>query len=487
MNLLYKCGKIRLTLILLMVIISLTRCRKLVDIPAPSDALVDKNVYTDDATAIAVLTGIYTNMSRAEGTFTGFNSITFFSGLSADELSLFSGASSSVHEAYYKNALSVSTVGSFGSEHWSPLYNYIFECNAAIEKLSANTSLTSACKQQLLGEAKFLRAFYYFYLVNLFGDVPLVVSTDYKLTPLLSRSSKSSVYRQIIADLMDAKDLLSEDYLDGALQSYTGDIERVRPTTWAASALLSRVLLYTGAYAEATTEASRVIDQAALFSLGNVSEVFLKNSSEAIWQLQPVSAEHNTEDGWIFDLHNNGPDIFSHSVYLSPQLLSSFEAGDERSVGANWVDSVIVGGITYYYPNKYKSNTLGAPLTEYLMVLRLGEQYLIRAEARAHVNDITGAQDDLNRIRSRAGLPNIAAYEQATLLAAILHERQVELFTEWGHRWLDLKRTGAVDSVLSVVTPLKANGAGWHSYQQWYPLPVTDLRTAPNLVQNSGY
>ena len=175
-----------------------------------------------------------------------------------------------------------------------------------------------------------------------------------------------------------------------------------------------------------------------------------------------------------------------YPVYLSPSLLNSFETGDQRRI--NWVDSVTVSGITYYFPYKYKSATQGAPLTEYLMVLRLAEQYLIRAEAEAQLGNGNGVINDLNMIRTRAGLAGYAgATDKASLLTAILHERQVELFTELGHRWLDLKRTGNIDAVMQSVTPLKANGSPWQSYQQLYPVWLQDIQRDNNLVQNPGY
>jgi len=88
-------------------------------------------------------------------------------------------------------------------------------------------------------------------------------------------------------------------------------------------------------------------------------------------------------------------------------------------------------------------------------------------------------------IRSRAGLSGTTAATTPDLLAAILHERQVELFTEWGHRWLDLKRTGSVDFVMGGVTPKK--GGDWKTEWQWYPISVYELQHDPKLVQNSGY
>jgi len=460
-------------------------CTKLVEVAVPTDRIVDRSVYTNEETAIAVLTGIYINMSQA-GTFTGNRSISLFAGLSADELVLYDGVVVGSYQSYYQNNLSA--IDGTGSENWAPLYNYIFRCNAAIEGLQSTTSLDQAVRQQLLGEAKFLRAFQYFYLVATFGDVPIVLSADYNVNETLARSPREDVFKLIIADLEEAKSLLSTEYLDKSLRPYSGDGERVRPTSWAASALLARIYLYKGDYAGAEAQSTLVINNAAMYDLTPINDVFLKNSLEAIWQLQPVTFAHNTEDGFMFVLPDSGPDMEGNrSFYISDQLLNSFEAGDQRTKIGNWVNSVTVDGVTYHYPYKYKIGEIDAPASEYLMVLRLGEQYLIRAEARAQLNNISEAQSDLNRIRRRAGLPDTDAIDKTGLLSAILHERQVELFTEWGHRWLDLKRTGNVDRVMSLVTPLKANGNAWRPFQQWYPLPFSDIQKGPNLVQNPGY
>jgi hypothetical protein len=115
------------------------------------------------------------------------------------------------------------------------------------------------------------------------------------------------------------------------------------------------------------------------------------------------------------------------------------------------------------------------------MMLRLAEQYLIRAEARAQLENIPGAQEDLNAIRSRAGLPDTDADDKASLLLAIERERQAELFAEGGHRWLDLKRTNRADAVLG---PLKAD---WQTPDALFPIPDAERQLNPNLTQNDGY
>ncbi len=478
--------------LLLFMVINWEGCKKLVTVDPPVTGVNSQNVYNTDATAVAALTGIYANMVVSSNSLAaGAQSISTFCGLSADEFTLYSGVSATSNSSlYYKNQLAVNSSPSAGGEFWGGIYGTpLYSCNAAIEGLNASTTLTPAVKQQLLGEAKFMRAFFYFYLANLYGDVPLVISSNYATNASLPRTPKAQVYAQIIQDLKDAQGLLADGYIkaDGQSLYANGSEQRLRPCKSAATALLARVYLYTGSnYADAITQASAVISNSSYYSLPALNSVFLANSKEAIWQLQPVVTGHNTEDGWLYVLPSTGPST-SYPVYLSPQLLGSFEAGDLRKVNGNWVNTVTSGGVTYYYPYKYKSATLNAAVTEYTMVLRLGEQYLIRAEAEAQLNQLSASILDLNVIRTRAGLPGTTATTQAALLTAIQHERQVELFSEWGHRWLDLKRTGTVDAVMGAVTLAKGNSSGWNTQQQLYPLPLGDIQKDPALVQNPGY
>jgi hypothetical protein len=474
-----------LIILLSAVLLLQTSCKKLVEVSVPVTAIAGNSAFTSDATAIAVLTAMYAKISGSSLNGAGsIPSITLFSGLSGDELTLWSGSTNQQEIAYYRNNLS-SSQGGYGYEFWLGIYPYISSCNSAIEGLTNSSSLTPAVKKQLLGEAYFMRAYFYFYLVNLYGDVALPLSSDYKVNSFLKRTSKSLVYQQIISDLQQSENQLSNSYLDGTLLKPT--TERVRPTKWAAAALLARVYVYTGNWINAKTQADSVINNSSLFGLLSLKKVFLKATSgvsEAIWQLQPVNSGWNTEDAKAFIMPSTGPlSVYNLDVYLSNNLLGSFEPGDQRKV--NWVDSTIVGTTIYYYPYKYTVNTINAPVTEYIMLLRLGELYLIRAEAKAHQGDLSGAAADLNNIRSRASLSATSASSQSDLLTAIQHERQVELFAELGQRWLDIKRTNSVDSTMNVITPKK--GGIWRSYQQLYPIYYSDIQLNPNLVQNIGY
>nr|WP_294994210.1 RagB/SusD family nutrient uptake outer membrane protein [uncultured Sediminibacterium sp.] len=451
-------------------------CKKFVEIQPPVTSLVSTSVYATNSTAASAITGIFITM--AGNSIGGSNyGISVLSGLSADELKLSANSADVILNHSYINDLKSTD----GRIFWGELYNCIYQANSAIEGISASQGVTPSMSQQLIGEAKFIRAFCYFYLVNIYGDVPLVLTVDYKINATISRSSKDEVYQQIVSDLKDAQLLLTDNYLTPSGASTTS---RVRPNKAAATSLLARVYLYQQNWSNAEAEATTVINDANYNLLTNLNSVFLATSKEAIWQLEKPNNGFNTADGGIFlttYLNSGGPNG-NYPITLQDSLALGFESGDLRK--SNWTRNLTVGSNTYYYPFKYKLNQ-GTPTTEYPVVLRLSEQYLIRAEARAQQGNIAGAQADLNVIRNRAGLSNTSASTQAFLLSAIQKERQFELFTEYGHRWFDLKRTGTVDPVMTLFTPLK--GGTWQTTAQLFPIPFTEIQSNPNLTQNPGY
>lgn len=470
-------------------------CKKFVEIPPPTSQLVTASVFNNNAAASSALTVIYAKMFSNEESVSMEES----TGWLGDELTGY--ATNGLDFEEYTNAMVASTT--FGP--WNHAYNYIYQANAIIQGLQTYSGVSPAVKKQLTGEAYFIRAFWHLYLTNYYGGIPVATTTDYTVTSVLSRTPRIQVLQQVISDLQKAQSLLNSNYVDVSDTITTA--ERTQPNQAAATALLARAYLYLGNYSSDASGNNYIkADSAATAVIGNSNyglcknlsgsnSVFLKNSSEAIWQIAtPLPANFNTWDGYSFILlaapSTSGASVGGTSI--SNQLLSAFEPNDQRRT--NWIDSINAAGKTYYYPFKYKTRAYDG--AEYTMVLRLAEQYLIRAEAEANGagSGISAAIADLNVIRSRAGLPAYSgATDKASVLTTILHERQVELFAEWGHRWFDLNRavttasTVNVNTVMGVVTPEK--GGVWSSdgHQEFFPIPATEMGLDHNLTQNAGY
>jgi hypothetical protein len=457
-------------------VIIVSGCKKLVNVDPPVTKMVTTSVFASNNTAIAAQLAVYAQMQASPWT------LDYYTALSSDEFVNYS--TNTLSKDLYLNQLTASNDGA--SLPWGLAYKFIYQENAVIENVQVSDALSGTVRQLMLGEAKFIRAYWYFYLINLYGDVPLIMSTDYKVNSVMHRTPKAEVYQQVVQDLKNAESSLSKVYVDASDTISVTD--RVRPTSWAASALLARVYLYEGKYDSAEAESSIVINNTSLYRLPALDSVFLKNSAEAIWQIQPPSANLYTYEGINFTLTGvPGGSSTQGSSSLSPQLLAAFESGDNRK--SHWVGTYKSGLNTWYYENKYKDNaantkTLTA-IREYSMVLRIGELVLIRAEARAQQNKLSGAISDVNAIRARAGLPALSpTITQSQLLSAIAHERQVELFGE-ADRWFDLKKSGTIDAVMANVSISKQSS--WNSYDQLYPISSAELQSGINLSQNQGY
>jgi hypothetical protein len=468
-------NNIAITIIGILLIVLCGGCKKIVEVPEPTNSITSSEVYSTEATAEAAVLDIYYDMARGHtNTIAYGNGLTTFDlGLAADELNYYSSIFTTTYQFQTNALLSNNTV--VYSQFWTDPYFDIYVCNGVIEGVQGSTTLSASARAQLTAEAMFLRAFINFYMVNLFGEIPLVTSVNYASTEGLAKVPASQIYTEILSDLHFAQTNLPSDF-----SGYGG--QRYRATQWAATALLARVYLYLGNWSGADSAASAVINNSGLFSLTSLDSVFLANSNEAIWQLEPDnSSRYATAEGY-----QNIPSPLSTGVvdyYMTKTLLNAFEPGDQRYI--NWVDSSKRLGTTYHFPYKYKVKTgTVTDMPEYYMMLRLGEQYLIRAEAGAQGgNNTAGAVADLNAIRIRAGLPAYAGpTDQASLLSAIAHERQIELFAEWGHRWFDLKRWG---NAVSVLTTNK--GFSMPEDQLVLPIPLSELEVDPNLTQNPGY
>ncbi|MCD9015197.1 RagB/SusD family nutrient uptake outer membrane protein [Parachryseolinea silvisoli] len=443
---------------LLLALQAILSCQEFVEVGVPENQLISSTVFEDETTAQSAIAAVYARLANNSG---NVSSVTFLSAFSSDETVCTSIGTDSDMSQYYNNSLQDTNARL--QELWDFNYITIYYTNSILQGIETSRRLSTSLKNQLRGEALFIRAFCHFYLANLFGDIPYIKTTDISVTAMPSKNTRTEIYSQMIADLSDSKSLLAGDLS-------VSNSEKTRVNKFVSAALLSRVYLFNEDWVNAEAQSTEVINETSLYSLETeLDNVFKRNSSEAILQLPPSGRAKYTNDANMF---LNTP--FS---YLSEELMDSFDPTDQRLT--KWTIQRNIGGLEQYSPYKYKDTpTNTGTVNEYSMVLRLAELYLIRAEARAHQNKILGAggaEEDINPIRLRAGLEGIEISTVGEFLAEIGQERRRELFTEWGHRWLDLKRTKTVDEILSAVKP------GWNETDEIYPIPRAEVLLNPNL------
>ncbi|MDR2284306.1 MAG: RagB/SusD family nutrient uptake outer membrane protein [Sphingobacterium sp.] len=436
---------------LLISLFTTSGCESWVDGGPPKHGVKTEDIFKDVAGLNAAIAGMYTIATNSSIGMLSVNN-----GLLADDLV----TNVASYEPYETNSL-VSNEWTVASV-WTTMYAGIYRANAIIKGVEEG-DFEDEIKRRALGEAHFMRSLWYFHMVNLFGDAPLITGLDLDKNKLAPRGSVASIYDLIVADLKAAVELLPPNYS-------VGKIQRVRANKWAATALLARVYLYLGKYSEAESLASDVIEQNGVYKLSsNLNSVFTHGSDETIFAID-VSLSGATYVGSM-TIPNPGT---TPAIVIHPTLLSLFEAGDKRKIA--WIG--FSAGQDFLSKFKVRSGSGN----EYDVVLRLPEQYLIRAEARAQLENIQGAEDDINKVRQRANVSNVKLTDKNQALLAVEKERRMEYFGEWSHRWFDLKRTGKVNEVIGAIKP-----ETWKSTGIWYPIPSQERKLNVNLTQNDGY
>ena len=375
---------------------------------------------------------------------------------------------------------------------WTFDYEGISRANLAISYLTdadviARVGMAPALRDRLLGEAYFLRAFYYFDLVNNFGDVPLL------LTPLKSfqdaysvarRETKEKVWIQISADLTAAKALLPNT-------KYSDSAEPWRVSKGAVIAMQAKVALYNKRWAEVVTivtelEATGFYDlNANYFDSFSVAREFVE--SEVIF-----AYDHQTGRT---PRRGNGISAPLDWGFIAPTdaFLAEFEAGDPRLAYTVNVPDKAVYKLLGTTTTQYKGND-DAPGNK--IYIRFADVLLWKAEAHIELGQYTQAIAIINRIRARARtgltvagtlppagtLPDRpASTDKATIMGWLRHERQVELGFE-SQRFNDLKRWGIAKQVLSAL------GKNFQDHNYLYPIPQSEIdKSGGSITQNPGY
>lgn len=450
--------------ILLMMVLLGLGCTDFVEVEPPKNNLISETVFNEAASVESAMANLYYGM-REQGMVSGTFGLTTAMGIYADELDYY-GFNADQVQLYQHTVLAGNGVI---REWWGQAYQLIYGANDIIRGVDGSDGLAMMEKKRFKGQALFVRAYLHSLLVALYGDMPYIDTTDYQENNTVDRQERAMVYEAIVADLEIALGLL-EDI--GPVSE-----ERIYPDQNVVKALLARVYLYSEDWEKAEAMASELM---ATFPLEpDLDRVFLKDSRETIWQLKADNEfPRNTREAEQLLIQA----VPGQTYALTEDLLEAFEPGDLRSV--QWIGNIsdTDNTVTLYYPAKYKAGINESESLEYSVLFRSAEQFLIRAEARLRLGKIAGSQADIDAVRNRAGLSHTTAITESELMEAILKERRLELFTEQGHRWFDLVRTGRADEVLGALKP------NWQSTDQLLPIPEDELETNPNLLpQNPGY
>ncbi len=384
---------------------------------------------------------------------------------------------------------------------WATLYGGIVDANLVCEKVPA-IEMDATLKARLIGEAKFLRGFYYFHLVNLFGGVPLTTKILTVAEANIPRNTVEEVYAQIDQDFTDAAAALP-------LKSEYGASDAGRATKGAAQAMLAKSYLFQKKYQQAADMAQQVIQSGEYQLMPNYRDNFtneFNNNLESIFEIQNSSI---VTTGWndqkvgslmpqwcrpgaVTDAAGNGRGGWGSLVPM-PEVLTIFSDEDKRKAATFSVadNDVIEKGWIVAQKNQllkmwapYDGTDPGAdndPLHQ--RIYRYADLLLVRAEALAEAGDVEGARTELDKVRTRAGLAATTAASQADMVQTIRTDRRKELLFEF-HRLYDLRRWGIAGPTLRAVGKDKYTD-GKHDL---FPIPQKQIDISRGaLKQNPNY
>jgi starch-binding outer membrane protein, SusD/RagB family len=419
----------------------------------PVDLITDEILIEDESTAEAAILGMYSNL-QIEDQY-GHANITL-PGLLSDELS---HSGSFPTQAQFDDSDIIADNVDV-RDYWSEKYTGIYIANTVMERLG-ELELDAAVEKQLVAEAKFGRALNHFNLVKMFGGIPVANTSNLEELKVLDRTSEADSYAFIIQDLKEAAEGLA------GVDHGSADFNRTRATEYAAKALLARVYLYIGDVENAGKMADDVIKNGGYALEADYADIFDETSDESIFQ---VFASSNDGTDLAFWLLPDGRFEFA----VSNEMMNTYEDGDARKDASVTVHPSDPQG--RFYVAKYPDVATG---TDQPIAIRLAEMYLIRAEANL---GSAQADADINALRERA-FGDASKNISGATLNDVLHERMVELAFE-GHRWNDLKRTGKLNEVMSVINP-----NNWESTDALLPIPQNEINQNPTLQgkQNPGY
>jgi len=388
------------------------------------------------------------------------------------------------------------------SAFWNNTYNGIFRANSVLMNIDKPTDYAAAMKDQYIGEAKFMRALFYFDLVRMFGGVPKVTTKlSIQEAAGTAKSTADEIYALIIEDLTDAISKLP-------LQS---GIAKGRASKGAAAGLLGKVYVYKKDYANAKTYLEQVIknyNYTLVSDFSSLWKVATEDNSEVLFSVKYIDGTNGqslttsyTLNGGIIGVADRG----NETALPSWSLMKKYETTDTRKAVTfqeMWTSPTTPNATPIWYPyvNKYAvAHTINASGLD-IPVLRYADIILLYAETLNGLGLNAEALVQLNTIRERAFKNSAHNYTAADVWSSALFsdklflERQLELAYEH-ERWFDLVRSGKYMTELTkeerlynniTLTPVTA-ALSPAVYKSIYPIPQAQIDLSPNLKQNAQY
>ena len=440
----------------------LSSCEDLVEVGDPNNQLGTTQVFEDIQTANAALAGLYAGLrDQSVISGAGYYTVSTLIGSYADDLEYHNTDQNGIMDLYQNQQQETNRMI---TSIWNTAYGQVYYANAIIYGAENTTALSTENKNRLKGEALFIRSLLYFYLQQLFGDIPYTTSLDYEYNRHLPKTEASSVLVQLGADVKEAAGLLEDGYRNA---------ERIYPNRKAAELLLARIYLLQEEWVLAEQAAESILQSPLYQFQADLNEVFHKTGTHILWQLKPQNSGDAAKEAGFYYFTGAAPNAYT----LTEDLVGSFADNDLRK--QSWIAEVTINGRTWHRPYKYKNRLDNT--NEYSAVFRLEEVYFILAEALARQNRMDETLPYLNATRERAGLGALTSLSAEAFWNELLSEKRREFFTEFGHRFFDLKRLGRLDELSS----LKTN---WEEHKRIWPLPQSELLLNSNLrPQNPGY
>ena len=409
---------------------------------------------------------------------------------------------SNIPEMYQFDNFSVTSSNQFVGSFWAGLYTEINLCNQVLDNVDTMSTVDANLKARYLAEAKFIRAYCYFRLVRAYGGVPLHLKVP--VTPdefNRERSPATEVWAAIEKDLMDAEAVLPA--------TYTSPSDKGRATKGASQALRAKVAMYQAKgnpskWSEVKSYTDKVIGSGSYGLFNNYANLFTmpnELNAESVFEIQAdliIGAENGASFPWSQYSECQTPENQNGWGWNIPSqdLVNAFSSGgDNTRMNATVImipetvggDNIVLSGNNNarynqksYVPSSYYVSGYPRGCQKNILAIRYADVLLMNAEANNELGNITAAKTSLNLVRTRAGLAETTAADQAAMRTAIWNERRLELAME-NDRYFDVIRQGRAATLFGP--------KGWAAGKnEVWPLPYNEiLLSGGKLAQNQGY